>query len=258
LYNNTGLQKIDVHNSTRSSCANPEFPAVYGRVAAFGSWIAATTRNGPHPDGGQLAWSVLAAYSEAGPGAGLPPAPADPAAFVAQVQARPTVEHRNATVARLYHAVLGRAPDPWGDAWWVGRMAAGGVGATRVAEVMARSAEFRATYGALDDTAFVAQVFANVLGRAGAPSDLAHFADRLAAGESRGRIVALVAESPENRARTRATVDVEVAFLALLGRPPAAHELATWAGRPVAELARFVIHSHAYAATWAGFGVEPG
>lgn len=242
-------------------CASPETPSVFTRVATSSAWIPSSIRFGPHPDGPTFAYALLLDYVQPelmGELAVPLPDPGEPGAAIARVQARPSVQRRDATVARLYHAVLGRAPEPWGYEYWRYRMALDGVGATRVADVMARSAEFRATYGSLDDHAFVAQVFANVLGRPGAAADVAYFTGRLARGESRGRVVALVAESPENRARTQARVDVEVAFLALAGRAPRPDELATWTGRTVAELGRFLVHSGAYADRWAGFALDEG
>jgi hypothetical protein len=62
--------------------------------------------------------------------------------------------------------------------------------------------------------------------------------------------VAQIAESAENRARTQAEVDVQVAFMNMVNRAPAAYEIDQWKARPLAELGRFLVHSVAYARLW--------
>jgi hypothetical protein len=166
------------------------------------------------------------------------------------------VTKRDATIVRLYEAILGRPAELYGYQYWRERMAFSRYSATKVAEVMARSAEFKATYGALDDESFVEQLYSNILDRAGAPADVAYWTGRLTAGNSRGQVAGLIAESAENKARTKAEVDVRIAFMNLLNRAPANYEIAQWESEPLADLGRFLIHSVAYARRWGGYFVE--
>lgn len=62
-----------------------------------------------------------------------------------------------ANVGLLYQAVLDRAGDIGGVAWWAGQHAAAG----QLAAAFAGSAEFQARYGALSDAAFVAALYQN-------------------------------------------------------------------------------------------------
>lgn len=238
-------------------CAGPEYPSVFSKVASASRWIAQTIQYGPHRDGVDFAYAVADAYFDFSVWereGQIPPA-GEPGAYVAAYHQRSVVTRQAATIVRLYDAVLGRSAEVSGYDYWRQRLLPGfftnrAYSTTRVAEVMTRSAEFRSTYGMLSDQQFVEQVYLNVLDRAGAPSDVRYWVDRLAAGDSRGRVVLLIAESGENRARTQGSVDAQVVFLNLLGRAPVAYELEQWSTRPVAETARFVVHSVAYARRW--------
>ena len=67
-------------------------------------------------------------------------------------------------VYRLYQATLDRAPDAAGLEGWSDQLA-DGRGYTDVAAGFTNSGEFRATYGNLDDGAFINQLYRNVLDR---------------------------------------------------------------------------------------------
>ncbi len=67
-------------------------------------------------------------------------------------------------VYRLYQATLDRAPNAAGLATWSEQLADGRA-YTSVAAGFTNSDEFRNTYGTLDDTAFVNQLYRNALGR---------------------------------------------------------------------------------------------
>ncbi|MAY72512.1 MAG: hypothetical protein CME82_13790 [Halomonas sp.] len=71
-----------------------------------------------------------------------------------------------ASVYRLYQATLDRAPDLRGLTNWSERLFTGESGLQQVATGFVNSAEFQATYGALDDAGFVELLYQNVLGRA--------------------------------------------------------------------------------------------
>ena len=102
-------------------------------------------------------------------------------------------------VFRLYDATLGRAPDAGGLLGWSGRLA-GGRDLTEVATGFVNSAEFRATYGALDDAGFVTLLYENVLGRTPDAGGLANWTARLEDGMSREQVVLGFSESAEFRA----------------------------------------------------------
>lgn len=235
-------------------CASPETPSVFSKVASASRWIAQQIQYGPHVDGRDFAASVRYAYFgfDFTTEPTFPADPGEPGAYIAGLHQTPTVTRRDGSIVRLYQAILGRRAERHGFQYWRERMLFSDFGITRVAEVMAKSAEFKTTYGSLGDEDFVETLYQNVLGRAGAPADVDYWEGRLAGGESRGRIAALIAESAENKARTQAEVDVQVAFLSLVQRAPAAYEIDQWTTKPLADLGRFLVHSVAYARLWGG------
>ena len=76
---------------------------------------------------------------------------------------------------------------------------------------------------------------------------------QLAAGASRGAVVARIAESGENVARTRTSVDTQIAWMNLLGKAPTPSELAEWGSRPLPEVAAFLAPSDGYSTNYRGF-----
>lgn len=99
-------------------------------------------------------------------------------------------------VYRLYQATLDRAPDFAGLTDWARKL---GTGTTleSVAKGFVNSAEFRATYGALDDEGFVRLLYANVLDRTADARGLADWVGRLEAGQSRAEVVLGFSQSAE-------------------------------------------------------------
>ena len=237
-----------------TGCASPETPSVFSKVASASRWINSITQYGPHYDAEDFGFSLLIDYLAFDPRLGPDAIPVgEPGALIANIHGDPRVIRRDGAIVRLYEAILGRRADFWGYQYWRERMfygnydGTGSYSATRVAEVMARSAEFKAEYGSLSNEDFVEQLYLNILDRAGAPADITYWTGRLSAGDSRGKVAALIAESAENRARTRAEVDVQVAFMNLIGRVPADYELDQWKVEPLADLGRFLVHSYGYA-----------
>jgi hypothetical protein len=132
--------------------------------------------------------------SEAAPDA---PAPTGPPALTS------TGSGVDDSVVRLYAAVLGRAPDAGGLAFWVSRYRAG-QGLAAIAGALADSAEFRSRYGALNSGDFVKRVYANVLGRDPDPGGYAYWAPRVESGAlTRGALLVQFSESREFVALTR-------------------------------------------------------
>jgi hypothetical protein len=105
-------------------------------------------------------------------------------------------------VARLYQALLQRAPDVPGLVAWTASIDDSHVPLSDVANSFATSPEFMQTYGTLSDDSFVRKLYLNALGR---PADAAGeqaWDNALASGTSRGQVAQGFAESPENRGNT--------------------------------------------------------
>lgn len=98
-------------------------------------------------------------------------------------------------VARLYDAILGRAPDSAGLQFWVGYEKSGHSDVD-VAAGMLASSEYTVGQGGLADPAFLASVYQGALGRAPDAGGLQHWEQALASG-SRASVAAAIAESPE-------------------------------------------------------------
>ncbi len=100
-------------------------------------------------------------------------------------------------VDRLYRAFFRRSPDSQGRSHWLAQRA-GGVSLGAIANEFSASPEFRETYGALSDEAFVELVYRNVLGRSPDSGGRTHWAGELASGRlSRGEVMVGFSESPE-------------------------------------------------------------
>ncbi|HEX7131729.1 MAG TPA: DUF4214 domain-containing protein, partial [Iamia sp.] len=129
-----------------------------------------------------------------------------------------------APVIRLYMAALGRRADFAGVEYWVDRYRSG-LSLRQMARLFVGSAEFRDTYGELDDTEFVQLVYQNVLDRDASEADLEYWVGRLESGLTRAELMVLFSESAENKTRTRPTVDASEIYFGLLGRTPTPSEL---------------------------------
>jgi hypothetical protein len=106
---------------------------------------------------------------------------------------------------RLYQAAFHRVPDLGGLGFQMHELDTG-VSFQQVASNFLASPEFQATYGALDNAAFVTQLYANVLHRAPDADGLAYHLSNLAAGEARSGILIGFSESPENQANVIGTI----------------------------------------------------
>jgi hypothetical protein len=101
---------------------------------------------------------------------------------------------------RLYQAAFNRTPDKGGLGFQMNALDTGST-LSQVAANFIASPEFAKTYGALDNTQFVTQLYANVLHRAPDAGGLAFHTGNLATGATT-RVTTLVgfSESPENQA----------------------------------------------------------
>jgi hypothetical protein len=101
---------------------------------------------------------------------------------------------------RLYQAAFNRTPDSSGLAYQVNTLDAGW-GLAAIAQNFINSPEFVKTYGSLNTTQFVTQLYANVLHRAPDEGGLAYHTGNLDRGElSRAQVLVGFSESPENQA----------------------------------------------------------
>jgi serralysin len=100
---------------------------------------------------------------------------------------------------RLYQAAFNRTPDPGGLGYQMTALD-NGLSLSQVAGNFIASPEFQATYGSLDNTQFVTQLYANVLHRAPDSGGLAYHVDNLLHGMARADVLVGFSESPENQA----------------------------------------------------------
>lgn len=110
------------------------------------------------------------------------------------------VEGTPGRLYRMYKAAFNRAPDEGGIGFWIGT-AAQGTSVEAIAEQFASSEEFISMYGAaLTNADFVTRVYGNVLGRAPDEAGHAFWLGALEKGSTRATVLALMADSSENRA----------------------------------------------------------
>lgn len=114
---------------------------------------------------------------------------------------------------RLYQAAFGRTPDVRGFGYWKNIVETGVFNLEQVAGAFLVSAESQVVYGAAsDDTAFVARLYQNVLGRPGEASGVAFWAGALKAGAKRVDLLLAFAASAENKNVTAAAALAGMAF----------------------------------------------
>ena len=146
-----------------------------------------------------------------------------------------------AEILRLYQAALGRAPDSIGLASWVQSIDQG-TSLTSVANGFLGSSEFQALYpDANDPTAFVTQLYQNVLGRAPDTTGLSSWVSSLTSGaQTQAQVLLGFSNSQENIANTAPTLaaglyvpnadatEVSLLYYAALNRAPDLAGLTGW------------------------------
>lgn len=113
---------------------------------------------------------------------------------------------------RLYQAAFNRTPDKGGLGYQVNALDTG-FSLTQVAQNFINSPEFAATYGTLDDTQFVTQLYQNVLHRAPDADGLAFHVGNLGKGVLRAQTLVGFSESPENQAALIGVIQGGMEFL---------------------------------------------
>lgn len=161
----------------------------------------------------------------------------------------PVFDPVSAQLYRLYRATLGRDPDLAGLLGWSARLLSGAQDLPGAAAAFAASAEFRASYGGLDDAQFVTLLYGNVLGRGPDAVGLAGWLARIDDGMSRARVVLGFSESAEFTAASAAGAagfsrtalqqdwsdDVYRLYRAVLDRGPDLGGLLGWTARLAGE-----------------------
>jgi hypothetical protein len=118
-------------------------------------------------------------------------------------------------VYRLYKAAFNRQPDPAGLGFHLNAMESLGYSKNQIAQNFINSPEFSATYGPLDDTGFVTQLYQNVLGRAPDASGLKFYVDGLKGNIfSKSAVLEGFSESPENKAAVAASIRTGISYQA--------------------------------------------
>lgn len=159
--------------------------------------------------------------------------------------------------ARLYRALLGRAPDRSGLQFWIGRRRAGTWTLVRMADNFAGSSEFKRKYGTLTNRQYVTRIYTDVLGRSADPSGVDYWTRQLdLKRRSRGSVMVGFSESNEYKTKQAETVDGSIGYLFLLGRVPTTQELTDWVtaqkgGTTHQDLLSELLLSDAYAARFA-------
>lgn len=150
-----------------------------------------------------------------------------------------------AAVARMYQAALGRPSDPVGLSGWVTTMQ-NGTSIVELANAYIGSVEFQTRFpgASQNPTAFVTQLYANVLHRAPDAGGLGFWASQLQTGtQSQAQVLAGFSESPENQTASESllsnglwvaneqTASVARLYYSALARSPDADGLGFWASK---------------------------
>lgn len=106
------------------------------------------------------------------------------------------VSQNQLAVARLYQAVMGRAPDFGGLDYWAAQRGSGMTTSHMALGFMA-SAEYSTRYGSPDNPTFVNLLYHNVLGRDAEPAGRDYWDGVLGAGVGRADVIAGFADSVE-------------------------------------------------------------
>jgi hypothetical protein len=141
-------------------------------------------------------------------------------------------------VEKLYLAALGRGGDAMGIGHHAEQLADGEQTMVSLAQGMLDSAEFKARFGTLDDTAFVTGLYQKVLGRDPSAAELSTLVTQLQNGSTRAQALVGFAESEEFAVRTQEhfakgvwgadanVVDAVRVYEAVLNRKGSAAEIA--------------------------------
>jgi hypothetical protein len=146
---------------------------------------------------------------------------------------------RGSEIYALYDALLGRAPDPLGMEGWANALNHG-LSVRDMTQAFLASPEGQARAGALDNAAFVEQLYGSTLHRHSDAAGLQGWTNTLAQGASRADVALGFALSPEHLANIQGALDTGVfvpdanaaaaarLYYGILDRAPDAAGLAGW------------------------------
>jgi hypothetical protein len=89
-----------------------------------------------------------------------------------------------------------------------------------ISNAFVASAEFRQTYGGVDNSQFVDLIYQNVLHRPADAAGKAYWVNQLISGFNRGDLLASFTESAEFKVASQTKVALTLDFVGLLGRAP--------------------------------------
>lgn len=146
-----------------------------------------------------------------------------------------------APISDLYFALLGRAPDAAGLAYWLEAKRTD-LSLKDIAASLVQSQEFIAAQGAtISDATFLSTLYLNALDRAPDAAGLAYWSNELANGVSREEVLIALLSAPESVQTTGAKTQVALTYQGLLGRAPTDQELnAVLQGKGNATLAELI------------------
>jgi len=118
---------------------------------------------------------------------------------------------------RIYEAAFNRKPDVGGLGYWIAQLDKG-LSLKLVAEAFLGSSEFQQLYGSsLTNTAFVDNLYKNILDRAGEKGGVDYWIGQLNSGVSRADILVGFSESAENKAGVIGSIQNGIEYKEWLG-----------------------------------------
>jgi Domain of unknown function (DUF4214) len=134
-----------------------------------------------------------------------------------------------APVVRLYLGTFLRIPDYGGVTYWVSQKSSGAQTLPQIAQYFATSPEFVNRYGSLSNSAFVGQLYQNILQRAPSPSETAYWAGQLDTNAmTRGGVLLAFTDSAEHKSVSSNEIYVTMMYIGFLRRSPDAASFTTW------------------------------
>lgn len=118
-------------------------------------------------------------------------------------------------VQKLYVAYFSRPADPAGLTFWADKLQNDPAGYQQISAAFSTSAEYRATYGGMDNRAVVAEVYDNLFGRAAEAAGVDFWANALSTGAMTiDNVVTQIASGSQGTDRTtyNGKVAVSTAF----------------------------------------------
>jgi hypothetical protein len=151
-------------------------------------------------------------------------------AFAESLLDLPGAAKLTAPTIRLYLGFFLRIPDYPGLDYWIRKVRLG-TSLDTAASQFAGGTEFERRYGALDNSAYVSQLYRNLFARDPDPSGLDYWVRRLDGGAKRGWVMRQMCESTEYQRKTASQVRVIQVYAALLRRAPDPSGYAYWSSK---------------------------